>query len=80
LGPRKLKVVLERERPEIRWPAVSTIGELLSREGLVIARKKRRRMDPYTTPFASASAPNRVWCGDFKGWSRTQNGERIDIR
>jgi len=77
-GPRKLKVVLERERPEIRWPAVSTIGELLSREGLVIARKKRRRMDPYTTPFASASAPNRVWCGDFKGWSRTQNGERID--
>ena len=77
-GPRKLKVVLEREQPEGTWPAASTIGELLRREGLVIARKKRRRMDPYTTPFASASEPNRVWCGDFKGWSRTQNGERID--
>jgi len=77
-GPRKLKVVLEREQPEATWPAASTIGELLRREGLVIARKKRRRTDPYTTPFASASEPNRVWCGDFKGWSRTQNGERID--
>jgi transposase InsO family protein len=77
-GPRKLKVVLEREQPDQAWPAASTIGELLRREGLVMARKKRRRIDPYTTPFASASAPNRVWCGDFKGWSRTQNGERID--
>ncbi|MGB9075084.1 MAG: IS481 family transposase [Terriglobales bacterium] len=77
-GPRKLKVVLEREQSEGTWPAASTIGELLRREGLVMARKKRHRMDPYTTPFASASEPNRVWCGDFKGWSRTQNGERID--
>jgi transposase InsO family protein len=77
-GPRKLKVVLEREQPEGIWPAASTIGELLRREGLVMARKKRRRIDPYTAPFAAASAPNRVWCGDFKGWSRTQNGERID--
>jgi transposase InsO family protein len=77
-GPRKLKVVLERKQPDVNWPAASTMGELLRREGLVIPRKKRRRTDPYTTPFASASAPNRVWCGDFKGWSRTQNGERID--
>jgi transposase InsO family protein len=77
-GPRKLKVVLARQQPDVTWPAASTMGELLRREGLVIARKKRRRMDPYTTPFASASEPNRVWCGDFKGWSRTQDGERVD--
>ena len=77
-GPRKLKVVLQRQRPEQRWPAASTMGELLRREGLVIARKKRRRVDPYTTPFAAANAPNRVWCGDFKGWNRTQDGTRID--
>jgi len=77
-GPRKLKVVLERKQPEVPWPAASTMGELLRREGLVIPRKKRRRMDPYTAPFASASEPNRVWCGDFKGWNRTRDGERID--
>lgn len=77
-GPRKLKVVLERQQPETRWPAASTMGELLRREGLVIPRKKRRRVDPYTAPFASAHLPNRVWCGDFKGWGRTQDGARID--
>jgi transposase InsO family protein len=77
-GPRKLKAVLEREEPETNWPAASTMGELLRREGLVIPRKKRRRVDPYTAPFAAAQVPNRVWCGDFKGWSRTQDGVRID--
>jgi len=77
-GPRKLKVVLEREQPAVNWPAASTMGELLGREGLVSARRKRHRIDPYTAPFASAREPNRVWCGDFKGWSRTQDGQRID--
>jgi transposase InsO family protein len=77
-GPRKLKVVLERKQPGVSWPAASTMGELLRREGLVIPRKKRRRMDPHMAPFAAASEPNQVWCGDFKGWSRTQNGDRID--
>jgi len=77
-GPRKLKVVLERKQPHRSWPAASTMGELLRREGLVLARKKRRHLDPYTNPFAAASAPNRVWCGDFKGWERTQDGARID--
>ena len=77
-GPRKLKRVLEREEPQGRWPAASTIGGMLAREGLVVARKKRRRTPPYTQPFASAEVPNRVWCADFKGWFRTGDGERID--
>jgi len=77
-GPRKLKHVLEREQPEQVWPAVSTIGALLAREGLVIGRKKRRRAPPYSEPFAAAAAANRVWCADFKGWFRTADGERID--
>jgi transposase InsO family protein len=77
-GPRKLKWVLERADPETAWPAASTIGEMLAREGLVMARKKRQRVPPYTQPFAAATAPNRVWCTDFKGWFRTADGERID--
>src|ERR1700723_148480 len=77
-GPRKLKRVLEREEPQRCWPAASTIGTLVAREGLVFARRKRRRVAPYTQPFASADAPNRVWCADFKGWFRTADGERID--
>src|SRR5512142_2647557 len=63
-GPRKLKRVLERDCPEQGWPAASTIGEMVAREGLVIPRKKRRRAPPYTQPFAAAEEPNRVWCAD----------------
>jgi transposase InsO family protein len=77
-GPRKLKWILERNEPWRTWPASSTIGSLLKREGLVVARKKRFRTAPYTEPLAHANAANRVWCADFKGWFRTSDGERID--
>lgn len=77
-GARKLKHILERDQPGRNWPAASTIGELLKREGLVVARKARRRTAPYTEPLAHADGPNQVWCADFKGWFRTGDGERID--
>jgi len=77
-GPRKLKRVLERDEPGRIWPAVSTIGALLKREGLVVARKKRCRTAPYSEPLAHADGAKRVWCADFKGWFRTADGERID--
>jgi transposase InsO family protein len=77
-GPRTLQERLRRNHPGVMWPAVSTIGAILKREGLVIARRKRRRVPPYSQPFAAATAPNLVWCADFKGWFRTGDGERID--
>ena len=77
-GPRKLKRILERDEAGRVWPAVSTIGALLKREGLVVARRKRNRTAPYTEPLAHADGANRVWCADFKGWFRTGDGERID--
>jgi len=77
-GPRKLKRILERDQPGRAWPASSTMGHLLKRAGLVVARKQRRRTAPYTEPLAHAEGCNRVWCADFKGWFRTGDGERID--
>jgi putative transposase len=77
-GPRKLKRILERDEPGRSWPAASTIGALLQREGLVVPRRKRVRTTPYRQPLAHADGPNRVWCADFKGWFRTADGERID--
>src|SRR6266849_5340255 len=77
-GPRKLKRILERDEPGRNWPAASTIGELMQREGLVVPRKKRVRTAPYTEPLAPADGANHVWCADFKGWFRTADGERID--
>src|SRR5260370_20202370 len=60
-GPRKLKRVLEQDQAHQRWPAASTIGELLKREGLVVARKKRRRTEPYTEPWRMPMVP--TGCG-----------------
>ena len=77
-GPRTLRARLQRLHPEVSWPAASTIGSLLEGEGLTRHRPKRRKVAPYTEPLAAATAPNRVWCADFKGWFRTQDGKRID--
>ena len=77
-GPRKLKRILERDQPGRRWPAASTIGEIVKRAGLVVPQKKRRRTEPYTEPLAHAEQSNRVWCADFKGWFRSGDGTRID--
>jgi len=67
-GPRKLRGRLERLDPATSWPAPSTIGAILCREGLV--SKRRRRKQPRgggRSPRTEADAPNRVWTADFKG-------------
>jgi len=77
-GPRKLKRILERDQPGRRWPATSTMGQIVKRAGLVVPRRKRRRTEPYGEPLAHAVESNRVWCADFKGWFRSGDGTRID--
>lgn len=76
-GPRKLRVVLRRKLPEKHWPAASSIGELLRREGCV--RPQRRRNTgtelPIDAGLTVARAPNDVWSTDFKGQFRLTNGE-----
>jgi transposase InsO family protein len=66
-----------QHEPSVRWPAASTIGELLVREGLIRrGRRKRspqhRRLETLRTP---ATAPNVVWTADFKGQFRLGTGE-----
>ena len=77
-GPRKLRRWLQTHVAATRWPASSTIGAMLAREGLAHAQRRRRQAPPFTQPFAAAQTANQVWCMDFKGWFRTQDGERID--
>jgi putative transposase len=77
-GPRKLHVVLRNLHPKTHFPAVSTIGALLKREGLVVVRKQRRKTPPYTQPLEHAKGANDLWCADFKGWFLTRDQQRID--
>lgn len=60
------------------WPAVSTRGRILSLQGMVTRRKRKRRVSPWFQPFQGADRPNSVWCADFKGWFRTGDGKRCD--
>jgi transposase-like protein len=41
-GPRKLLARLSQDHPDMVWPAASTVGDLLTREGLVTPRRARR--------------------------------------
>ena len=77
-GPRKLRAYLQARRPQQNWPAASTMGALLSRQGLTHPRRQRRRTPPYTEPLAHAQAPNQVWCADYKGWFYCGDGQRCD--
>lgn len=77
-GARKLRAVLARSSPEITWPAPSTIGELLLREGLIHSTRRKRRSTALGAPLDSgltiARAPNDVWTTDFKGEFRLRPG------
>jgi len=77
-GPKKIKAFLERERPGIAWPAASTIGDILKREGLVEGKRRVRRPIEQNAGVGAASAPNEEWAIDFKGWFRTRDGTRCD--
>lgn len=73
-GPRKLLAWLTVRRPELQLPVASTVGSLLERRGLVAPRRRRRTTPPYEAPLSVATAPNEVWCADFKGQFRLGNG------
>ena len=78
-GPLKLQPGLD-EPPEIvaSWPPASTRGLILARAGLTRSRRRKRRVAPGSLPFQACDEPNAVWCADFKGWFRTQDGQRCD--
>ena len=77
-GPKKLRAILRERAPRQTWPAASTMGDLLRREGLSQPRRRPRYLVPLTHPLAAAAAPNDVWTADFKGWFRTGDGTRCD--
>lgn len=71
---------LIQTEPQEHWPAASSIGELLKREGLI--RPKRRRhspaerseIDSNKSSRIRATEPNLVWTADFKGEFRLKKG------
>jgi len=77
-GPKKIRAKLMAQTPGSHWPAASTIGDILKREGLVKTKRRRRRALDQGHIIAGADAPNEEWAIDFKGWFRTKDGTRCD--
>ena len=77
-GPKKLKVWLSEKHKREDFPCASTIGSIIKRSGMSVARRRRRRATPSTHPFAECDCPNAVWSADFKGWFMTGDGERCE--
>jgi transposase InsO family protein len=73
-GPKKLLARLKEEHSEIKWQVLSTISNILDRNGLVKRRHPRHHTPPYTEPFRSCSESNSVWSADYKGQFRMGNG------
>src|SRR4051812_32348507 len=61
-GSRKIVQSLMRQQPKETWPAASSVGDLLKREGLIQGRRQRRRTPPHTDPLRHAEVANQVWC------------------
>lgn len=74
-GPKKIRALLVHREPLVDWPAVSTMGEILSRAGMVDERKTRQKVPRSTEPLSHAVDPNDLWSLDFKGEFRLLNGK-----
>ena len=78
-GAPKIRSRLERIHPAWNsYPAISTIGLFLRKQGLTNPRKRRRKATPTELPLTNGSYSNQVWCADFKGHFRTGDGNRCN--
>ena len=73
-GARKLRQVLAKRHPSLRWPALSTINEILGRHDLLRRRRGRRRWDHPGSVALPSERPNQIWPADFKGQFKTRDG------
>lgn len=79
-GSRKLRARLLREYKGQEVPAVRTIGRWLHRMKLSRRLRRRTRRGPQLKlgQLTGAGRSNQVWTVDFKGWFRTQDGQRVE--
>jgi putative transposase len=78
-GAPKLQERLTVRWPEVACPAISTVHAVLDRHGLV--RRRRRRLRPRLTGtrLTQPSAPNALWCADYKGEFLLGNRRRNQV-
>jgi putative transposase len=69
-GAKKLLPTLEGRYPQMELPSRTTVCEILSRNGLVHSKPKRRAVGHPGKPTKHIELPNDCWSIDFKGQFR----------
>lgn len=75
LGPKKIRALLEQRFPDQPIPSKTTIYKILNAEGMVLSRRRKRRVRPDDRAFAPVNAVNDLWSVDFKGQFKMQDGQ-----
>jgi len=73
-GPGKILAPLQKKHPDWRWPAESTVADILHRHGLVASKRRRAHPGHPGRPETPMTQPNEIWTIDFKGHFRTRDG------
>lgn len=73
-GAKKLLTLVHKAHSRWELPNRSTVCEILSRNGMVPKKPRRRHIGHPGRPNSSILAPNDVWSADFKGQFKTGNG------
>jgi putative transposase len=73
-GPKKLLHKLTERHPRLVLPGRSTIADILTRNGLITQRPRRRTIGHPGKPGRQILLPNDCWSADFKGQFRTRDG------
>src|SRR6202521_666605 len=66
-GAPKIREKLRQQYTAPHLPAISTVHAVLDRHGLVHRRRRRRGARATGTELSRPSAPNALWCADYKG-------------
>ena len=74
-GAKKIRVKIVEQLGEELVPSVTTIHNILIRESLVVAKKRRRKIEP-SYPVFDPKAPNEIWSADYKGHFLLGNRKR----
>lgn len=73
-GAKKLLHKLGQRRPDLDYPGRSTVCAILSRNGLVATKPRRRAIGHPGKPTSELLLPNDCWSADFKGQFKTGDG------
>ena len=76
-GPKKIHWWLTENKPNVKWPTPSSIGNIFDRYGFTVRRKYRKRVAENKTPLSLGEEPD-VWSLDFKGTMRATDGTKSD--